>query len=118
MLKGMVRLMTGGDLAKMLIAILLGLGVGAIAAAAMDAGAGRICVECIIGAATIGVVGFVGMGIFRRYQQLSDGRCPNPLCHGVVQRSELVGSGNVVCPTCKKTWPELDSISFRATARS
>ncbi len=113
----MIRLMTGGDLAKMLIAILLGLGVGAIFAAWMDAGAGKICVECIIGALTAGAVIYSGMGVFRRYQQLSEGKCPNPLCHGVVQRSELVGEDNVVCPTCKKQWPKLDSMKFKATAR-
>jgi hypothetical protein len=118
MLKGMVRLMTGGDLAKMLIAILLGVGAGAIVVGAMNAGAGRICLECIIAAATIGVVVHSGMGVFRRYQQLSGGKCPNPLCHGVVQRSKLVDEGNVVCPTCKKTWPELERMTFKATARS
>ncbi|MBD3291965.1 MAG: hypothetical protein GF393_03510 [Armatimonadia bacterium] len=110
--------MTGGDVAKILIALLLGVGAISIVAAAMNAGAGRICVECIIGATTLGVVLLSGMSVFRRYRQLSDGRCPNPLCHGVVQRSELVGKGNVVCPTCKKTWPELDSMKFKATARS
>jgi len=59
-----------------------------------------------------------GMNVLRRYQQLAAGKCPNPLCHGVVQRSELVGKGKVVCPTCKKTWPELKRMQFRATARS
>lgn len=118
MIRGMMRLMTGGDLAKILIAVLLGLGAGAIVAAAMSPGAGRICVECIIGAVTAAVVIHSGMGVFGRYKQLSDGKCPNPLCHGVVQRSELVDRGNVVCPTCKKTWPELDSMKFKATARS
>ena len=117
MIKGMARLMTGGDLAKILVAILLGVGLGAIAAAGISAGTGRVCVECIIGAATLAAVIFSGMSVFRRYQQLSNGRCPNPLCHGVVQRSELVGKGNVVCPTCKKTWPELASMKFKATVR-
>jgi len=110
--------MTGGDVAKILIALLLGVGAGALVAAGMGAGAGRICVECIIGAVTAAVVIHSGMGVFSRYKQLSNGKCPNPLCHGVVQRSELVSKGNVVCPTCKKTWPELDSMKFKATARS
>ena len=118
MIKGMARLMTGGDMAKMLIAVLFGVGIGGIIAAGMHAGTGRTCIECIIGAATLGVVVHSGMGIFRRYKQLSTGKCPNPLCHGVVQRSELVEKGNVVCPTCKKTWPELEKMSFKATARS
>ncbi len=118
MIKGMLRMMTGGDVAKMLIALLLGVGAGVIVASAMGAGAARICVECLIAAATAAVVILTGMSVFRRYDQLSSGRCPNPLCHGVVQRSELVKRGNVVCPTCKSTWPELENIQFKATARS
>ena len=118
MIKGMARLMTGGDIAKMLIALMFGVGVGAIVAAAMGAGAGRICVQCLIAAVTAAVVIFTGASVFHRYQQLSNGKCPNPLCHGVVQHSQLVKKGNVVCPTCKKTWPELDNIRFKATARS
>lgn len=118
MIKGMLRMMTGGDVAKMLIALMLGVGAGAIVASAMGVGAGRICVECLIAAVTAGVVIMTGMGVFRRYDQLSNGKCPNPLCHGVVQHSELVKKGTVVCPTCKKTWPELENIRFKATARS
>jgi hypothetical protein len=116
MIKGMVRLMTGGDLAKMLIAILLGAGLGAVACAA-TAGTAMVCLVSVIGAASLAVVVNSALGIHSRYRQLSDGRCPNPLCHGVVQRSQLVGKGNVVCPTCKKTWPELERMSFKATAR-
>ena len=117
MLKGMTRLMTGGDIAKMLVAVLLGLGLGAIVAAGMNAGGGRTCVQCIIGAAIFAVLLLTSMSVFRRYQQLAAGKCPNPLCHGVVQRSELVGKGKVVCPTCKKVWPELEHMQFRATVR-
>ena len=118
MLKGMVRLTTGGELAKMLVAVLLGSGLVAIVIGALTQGTPRVCLECIIGAATLAVLIHTVMGVFGRYRQLSEGKCPNPLCHGVVQRSELVGKGFVVCPTCKKQWPELKSMSFRATARS
>ncbi|MGI5819779.1 MAG: BRcat domain-containing protein [Armatimonadota bacterium] len=117
MIRGMARLMTGGDVAKMLIAILFGAGMGSIVAAWMS-GTAKTWVVGIIGAATLAVVVHSGMGVYRRYRQLSEGKCPNPLCHGVVQRSQLVDRGNVVCPTCKKTWPELQSMTFRATARS
>lgn len=116
MIKGMVRLTTGGDVAKMLVAILLGAGLGAIVAAGLS-GTGKICLECIIAAATIGVVALTAIGVYHRYEQLSGGKCPNPLCHGVVQQSQLVGKGNVVCPTCKKVWPELEHMQFKATAR-
>ncbi len=118
MVKGMTQLMTGGDLAKMLIALLLGLGLGGIVSAAMNAGTGRTCAVCIVGAGALAVVLQSALSVFRRYKQLAAGKCPNPLCHGVVQRSELVSKGKVVCPTCKKTWPELERMQFRATARS
>lgn len=117
MIKGMAQLTTGGDVAKMAIAILLGAGIGAIVEAAMS-GTGRVCAVCVVAAATIAVIVMSGMGVYRRYAQLKDGKCPNPLCHGVVQHSQLVGKGKVVCPTCKKTWPELARMQFRATARS
>lgn len=118
MIKGILRLMTGGDVAKIAIALLLGAGAIALVVAGMTPGAGRVCVECIIGALTLGAVVLSGRSVFIRYRKLSNGKCPYPLCHGVVQHSELVGKGNVVCPTCKKTWPELDNIRFKATARS
>lgn len=118
MIKGMARLTTGGDVAKVGITLLVGLGLMAIVAAGMQAGSGRICVECILGAVIVAVAFRTWLGVFRRYQQLAAGKCPNPLCHGVVQHSDLVGRGKVVCPTCKKTWPELERMQFRATARS
>jgi hypothetical protein len=118
MIKGMTRLMTGVDLAKMLLALVLGLGVGAIVSAVVQQGTGRTCAVCVIGAAMIAVILQSSLSVLRRYRQLSAGKCPNPLCHGVVQRSELVGRGHVVCPTCKKTWPELERMRFRATVRS
>jgi hypothetical protein len=117
MIKGMARLMTGGDIAKMLIAILFGAGLVGIVAAGMHGGIGRTLVLGVIGVATVGVVLQSGVGVFRRYNQLNSGKCPNPLCHGVVQRSELVRKGDVVCPTCRRTWPELEDMSFKATAR-
>lgn len=116
MLRGMARVTTAGDVITMGVAVLIGLGAGAIAAAGLN-GSVRICAECIIGAAVIGVIAWSAMGIVRRYRQLSRGKCPNPLCHGVVQPSELVDENEVVCPTCKKTWPKLRHMHFRATAR-
>ncbi len=117
MLRGMARLTTSGDLIITGVSILLGLGIGGIVLAAISPGGTRTCATCIIGVVMFGVLLNTWLGVFRRYRQLVAGKCPNPLCHGVVQPSELVGRGNVVCPTCKKTWPELSGMQFRATSR-
>jgi len=118
MLRGMAQLTTGGDLMKAGIALLLGLGIAAIVVAAMGPGSARTIVTGAIVLVMVGVVAQTGLSIFGRYRQLAAGRCPNPLCHGVVQHSELVSDGMVVCPTCKKTWPELRGMRFRMTARA
>ncbi|MGC9317503.1 MAG: BRcat domain-containing protein [Armatimonadota bacterium] len=117
MLRGMAQLTTAGDVIKAVAALFVGLAMGAGVTAFLGPGALRVCAQCVVGAAMIGVIGSAGLGVFRRYRQLSDGKCPNPLCHGVVQRSQLVDRGHVVCPTCKKVWPELTGMQFRATAR-
>lgn len=117
MLRGMAQLTTSGDLIMAGLSLLFGIGMGGIIVAAMSPGGGRICATCIIGAVMFGVLLNTWLGVFRRYRQLAEGKCPNPLCHGVVQPSELVGRGRVVCPTCKKTWPELEGMHFRATSR-
>ncbi len=116
MLRGMVRLTTGGDVLVAAIAVVVAAGLGTIVAAEM-AGAGRLCVQCIVGAAALGVVVHRALGILRRYQQLAAGKCPNPMCRGVVRKSELAGDDEVVCPTCKSRWPELTGMHFRVTAR-
>lgn len=118
MVRGMAQLTTGGDLMKAGIALLLGLGIAAIVVAAMDTGGARTMVVGGVLLVMVAVLAQTGLSVFGRYRQLAAGKCPNPLCHGVVQHSELVGSGKVVCPTCKKTWPELQGMRFRMTARA
>lgn len=118
MLRGMSRLLTGGDVIPVVIVVLVGAGIGALIVAGFEPGAKRIFSSGIVGLVMLGVVMHRGMSVFRRYQKLSGGKCPNPMCHGVVQASELVGNDEVVCPTCKKRWPKLDNIHFRTTARS
>ncbi len=118
MLRGMARLTTGGDLITAGLSILLGMGIGGIVWAAMSPGSGRICVTCIVGAVAAGVLVNTWLNVFRRYRKLIEGRCPNPLCHGVVQTSDLVGAGHVVCPTCKRIWPQLDGMRFKVTSRA
>lgn len=118
MLRGMAQLTTGGDLIKAAIALLLGLGIVTVVGAAMGAGAARTIAVGAVLLVMVGVLAQTGLSVFGRYRQLAAGKCPNPLCHGVVQHSDLVGEGKVVCPTCKKTWPELQGMRFRMTARA
>lgn len=118
MLRGMAQLTTGGDLIKAGIALLLGLGIAAIVAAAMGPGGARTMVTGGVLLVMVAVLAQTGLSVWGRYRRLAAGRCPNSLCHGVVQHSELVGHGKVVCPTCRKTWPELQGMRFRMTARA
>ena len=118
MLRGMVRLLTSSDVIPVVVVVLLGAGLGALIAASVAPGAARIFVSSIIGLVVLGVVAQRGMGVHRRFRKLSNGKCPNSMCHGVVQQSELVAKDEVVCPTCKKRWPKLDSIHYRTTART
>lgn len=118
MLRGMSRLLTSADVIPVVIVVLVGAAAGALIAAGVEPGGKRICLSCIIGLAILGMVAYRGMGVYGRFQKLSSGKCPHPLCHGVVQQSELVDANQVVCPTCKNRWPKLENIRYRATARS
>jgi len=67
----------------------------------------------------LGILAAVTVAICRRLSSrcstLLSGRCPTPFCHGVVQRSEHVPRGFVVCPTCKAKWREIKGITYRTT---
>lgn len=118
MLRGIGRLLTGGDVIPVIIVVLVGAGLGALIAAGLEPGAKRLLFSLLVGLVMFGVIAQRGASVLRRYHKLVNGKCPNPMCHGVVQASELVGKDEVVCPTCKKRWPRLENIHYRATART
>lgn len=69
------------------------------------------------------VVALVGLGLVwararARHQCLHEGRCPYPLCNGIVQHSSRVSHGHVLCPTCGRAWPDIRGIHFRITHKA
>jgi hypothetical protein len=117
MLRGMWRLTTKNDVLPPLITVMLALMVGGILCALIaDPGRDR---WVLVTLATISVLVVLWMlsRVWRRYRRLRRGRCPYPLCRGVVQRSERVDKGYVVCPTCQRVWPEVKGMQFRLSAR-
>ena len=117
MLRDVVRLTTLSEVLFPLILLELGLMSGVPAMTAFTATAERAVVSLVIAAVFLAAVLSSLLRVAQRHQKLSEGRCPNPLCHGVVQPSQRVGPDQVVCPTCKQVWPRIEGMRFRLTSR-
>jgi len=117
MLQDVMRLTTKVDVLTPLITTLVLLMVGAVLVALIGSSTGDWVVIALCGGVILLAVANMILKLRYRYRELSKGHCPNPLCHGVVQHSELVPKGWVICPTCKARWPEIRNIKFKATAR-
>ena len=118
MWKNVVLLANKQDVLTPLIGILLGVLIAGLLTCFTQTPGTRNLICFIVG---ILVVLFVASRLLRfaaRYRRLKRGRCPQSVCRGVVQRSERLGKGWVVCPTCKGSWPEMDGMSFRLTVRT
>ena len=118
MWKNIALLTTKEDVLAPVIAILLGVLIAGLLSCFARTPSGRFWVCLVVG---VVVFLFVTLRLLRfaaRYRRLKRGRCPRPGCRGVVQRSEKLGKGWVVCPTCKGTWPELEGMKFRLTVRT
>lgn len=117
MLRGMWQLTSKADALTPLITVMLCAMVGGI----LWALSGSPRIHWIVGIVFGGIALIVSMSslirVWRRYRRLRGGRCANLRCRGVVQRSERVQKGFVVCPTCQKVWPEIRGIRFRLTGR-
>jgi len=118
MWKNILLLANKQDVLAPVIAILLGVLIAGLLTCFARTPAGRAWVCIIVGAVTFLFVASRVLRFAGRYRRLKRGRCPRPGCRGVVQRSERLGKGWVVCPTCKSTWPELSGIKFRLTVRT
>jgi len=70
----------------------------------------------LVGIGVALVVTLVHTAAFRQ-MRLRAGRCAYPLCHGVVQRSPRLPEGRVICPTCRREWPEAEGMAFLLTQR-
>ena len=118
MLRTMVRLTRRAEMLTAGSAIALGMGTIAYSAAAMSPGSGRTVAVCLAGVVMLAVLLHTVQVAFRRHHQLTIGKCPSPMCSGVVVHSPLAGKGQVVCPTCRRTWPELHGAQYRAPSRA
>ena len=118
MFKNLARLTTKEDVLPPLIALLVGGLAIALILCALSSSGGRAIGCMVVGGIVLFVVASRVLRVAARYRRLNRGRCPRPGCRGVVQHSERLGEGWVVCPTCKGSWPEVDGMSFRLTSRT
>ena len=118
MFGSLARLITKADVLPPVIALVLGVPLAGLVTAIAHSPGARLLGVLIVAAAVLGVIGSRTLRLAARYRRLMRGRCPHPGCRGVVQRSERLGKGWVVCPTCKDTWPELEGMKFRLTSRA
>lgn len=117
MQRGLFGLLSREDMCLPTVIILATLLVGVLLMLVARAPTARL----VIGILTAAGVGYVLFGVvhdlFTRVRRLKSGHCPYPLCHGAVHHSELVPHGYVICPTCRRKWPDLPGIHFKATVR-
>ena len=78
---------------------------------------GRILVVVPLVAVSAALVMALDHTVAFRHKRLQAGQCAHPLCHGVVQHSYHVPEGYVICPTCKRVWPEVADMEFQFTQR-
>ena len=117
MLRGMARLTTKADILRPVITLLVcGLLWGLVAEFVQSA-AGKSLWPAILGGVFLLVAFSTVRSLYVRTRKLLGGRCPHPPCHGVVQHSERVPRGYLVCPTCKHRWPELQGMRFLLSGR-
>lgn len=117
MLGGMSRLVSKSDVLPPVITLIFCLMIiGILGAMAKSPGA-KMTLYVVSAGIFLAVFLSTARGLAGRTRKLLNGRCPNPMCHGVVHHSELVPRGFVVCPTCKKTWPEIKGMQFKVTVR-
>jgi len=118
MLKSLARLTTKEDVLAPLITLLIGVLAGGLLLCFVHSSGARAVTCLAVGAVILFVFTSRILRLAARYRRLNRGRCPRAGCRGVVQRSERLGDGWVVCPTCRSTWPELDGMKFRLTSRT
>jgi len=114
----MGRLTTKYDVLPPLIALVVGVMIALVLRSLLQSPGGKAWVTLLTAAVLVGITMSRGLRVAARYRRLMRGRCATPSCRGVVQRSEKMGRGWVVCPTCKKYWPEMAGMNFRLTART
>jgi hypothetical protein len=117
MQRGVLRLMSREDVCLPTVIVLATVLVGVLLSLATRTPAIKLAIA-VLTAAGVGYTVFrAGWGLVTRLRRLRDGHCPYPLCHGAVHHSELAPKGFVICPTCRRKWPDLPGIRFRATVR-
>jgi len=117
MLRDLSRLVTRDVVVPAAVAIFACLLVGGAMLAAVGAPKARLVTLAVVGGMCFLALLWAGLTLRFRYCELCKGHCPNPLCRGVVQRSDLARRGFVVCPTCRRQWPKISHIDFKATSR-
>jgi len=112
------RLTSKYDVLYPAIALVLGVMVALVLRPLVQSTGGKFWLMLVTVGLVAGVLLSRSLRVAARYRRLMRGRCARKGCRGVVQHSEKMGKGWVVCPTCKAYWPELAGMRFRLTART
>jgi hypothetical protein len=110
-------LASGSEVHQVKVAVACCAGAALFAAVLTPGIWGRLILSAPLVAVAIALVVTLQHTVLFRRQRLESGRCAHPLCHGVVQHSANVPQGSVVCPTCKRVWPEVEGMEFQFTQR-
>lgn len=114
-MRAFVRLTTGVELGLAAITAFIGAGFVSLVSVGMQ-GNMRLAVGGFIIAATVALIAWTFVGVWRRYQRLRQGRCGHPVCHGTVAGREGLPDHLVECSNCKRVWPNLAETPREAPA--
>ena len=113
MLRALVKLTTGVELGGIAMALFAGISFVAFVSLGMHGTAAPL-VEGSIAVVTVGIVGLIGRGIWRRYQRIRGGRCGHMSCSGNLDDSAGLPNHLVACSNCKWVWPRISAIRIPA----
>ncbi len=116
-MKAMGALTTKADVLTPFIALLVGGMAAWVVLAVVEAKLVRAAIMFVILAIFLSLAVSSLVKVWNRARRIVNGFCPYPMCKGVVQRPANGTRGIVVCPTCKRRWPEVPNIKFKVTSR-
>ncbi len=105
MLRALVKLTTGVELGGAALAVFIGVSLAMLVSVGIETA--NLLIETIVIASTVGVVVLIGMGVWRRYRRLFQGKCGHMACHGAVASDEKIPEHLVMCSNCKWVWPRV-----------
>jgi len=115
MLRALVRITTGLELAFAALTAFIGVGFAALVSVGTG-GSVRLPVVACIAVATVALLAWNGLTILRRYQRLRSGQCGHASCHGTLETSEDIPDHLLICDQCRRVWPRLIDLAPQPVA--